>query len=385
MRNLLLLPVSLAGIAVGLAQGLPLQHSFDWDGLAETIVRRLDLQPGEKVLLLTHPGRFDALAPRLRYRIADAGGVDLGNMGVLPAPVPDSWDLEVLRLRLPASRAALREMLRSVDAVVKLPGSQTGAAYLAAQDVLREDRGRTVHFHWEGAFPLYGQSLPSQTVIDRVYQRAVLETDYDALAKIQRRFEQAMRGTQVRVTTPAGTDLRFQIGNRPVTRQDGDASARRAAQARNLIDREIELPAGAVRVAPMEESVEGVVVIPVSSWDGRPVKDLRLRFNAGRVSEFESETGSEAVAVELKRGGEAARAFREFALGFNPLLSVPETDAWIPYYGYGAGVVRLSLGDNTELGGAVSGGYVRWNFFVDATVTVGNAVWVRDGKLILTD
>jgi hypothetical protein len=45
-------------------------------------------------------------------------------------------------------------------------------------------------------------------------------------------------------------------------------------------------------------------------------------------------------------------------------------------------VVRLSLGDNTELGGNVRGGYVRWNFFIDATVTVGTDTWVRDGRLI---
>ena len=82
-------------------------------------------------------------------------------------------------------------------------------------------------------------------------------------------------------------------------------------------------------------------------------------------------------------GGAAARSFREFALGLNPLLAIPTSEPrWIPYYGYGAGVVRLSLGDNTELGGAVTGGYVRWNFFIDATVTVGNDVWVRDGKLV---
>jgi hypothetical protein len=54
---------------------------------------------------------------------------------------------------------------------------------------------------------------------------------------------------------------------------------------------------------------------------------------------------------------------------------------WIPYYGYGAGVVRLSLGDNSELGGSVRGGYVRWNFFVDTTVAVGGDVWVENGKL----
>jgi hypothetical protein len=70
------------------------------------------------------------------------------------------------------------------------------------------------------------------------------------------------------------------------------------------------------------------------------------------------------------------------ALGFHPLLAVPEENPWIPYYGYGAGVVRLSLGDNSELGGRVTGGYVRWNFFVDTTLTVAGEVWVRDGTLV---
>jgi hypothetical protein len=53
----------------------------------------------------------------------------------------------------------------------------------------------------------------------------------------------------------------------------------------------------------------------------------------------------------------------------------------IPYAGYGAGVVRLSLGDNTELGGKVQGGASRWLFFPDATVTVGSTVLVKDGRL----
>ena len=46
------------------------------------------------------------------------------------------------------------------------------------------------------------------------------------------------------------------------------------------------------------------------------------------------------------------------------------------------GVVRLSLGDNSELGGTVGGGYVRWNFFTDLTVTVNGQLWVKDGRLV---
>ena len=97
---------------------------------------------------------------------------------------------------------------------------------------------------------------------------------------------------------------------------------------------------------------------------------------------MKTQSGQDAVETELAAVPEEAHAFREFALGFNPLLAVPVRNPWIPYYGYGAGIVRLSLGDNSELGGRVSGNYVRWNFFTDATVTVGSKVWVRGGQLL---
>jgi aminopeptidase len=148
-----------------------------------------------------------------------------------------------------------------------------------------------------------------------------------------------------------------------------------------LIDREIEIPCGAVRVAPLEETVEGTIAFPPGRWNDQDVEGLVLRFHQGRIVEVRARSGREAVEAELAKGGDAARSFRELALGFNPELAVPEDAPWIPYYGYGAGVVRLSLGDNSELGGKVSGHYVRWNLFTDATVTTGGKVWVRDGRL----
>ena len=204
---------------------------------------------------------------------------------------------------------------------------------------------------------------------DALYQRALLETDYRALNERQRAFADLVRGREVHLTSPSGTDLRFRVGDRPINLQDGDASQARSARGQVLIDKEIELPAGVVRVAPLEESVEGVVAFPPSQWDGRPVSGLKLRFSRGRVVDVTAASGKEAVEAEMQKAGDAGRAFREFALGMNPLLAVPERGPWIPYYGYGTGVVRLSLGDNSELGGKVGGGYVRWNFFTDITVS----------------
>ena len=362
------------------------QLTLDWPAMADRLVTQLALEPGERGLLLAAPGMFDDLIPHLRYAVMQADGVDIGVIDVLREPFPEHWDTAVLTAGAGPSRDAYRSMLREFDVAIMLPGATPGhPAYAALQDLLRADQGRTVHFHWVengSAFSLPGQPLPPRHEIDAAYQRALLDTDYRALAAMQRRFEEAMRGEEIRVTSPLGTDLRFQIGDRPVNRQDGDASAARADNGVILIDREIELPAGAIRVAPIEETVEGTIVFPLSQWDGRPVDDLTIRIERGRVVGVRAATGQAAAEAELASVPEEARAFREFALGFNPLLAVPDRNPWIPYYGYGAGVVRLSLGDNSELGGTVAGGYVRWNFFTDTTVTVGEEVWVRDGRLV---
>ena len=366
------------------------QLTLDYAAMAHTIVERLALAPGERVVSVAHPGTFADLIPHIRYEVMRAGGIDLGVIDVLQEPVPATFDPAVLQKGAREARASIKSMLRDVDAAIMMPGANTShPAYLAMQDWLKDDlverRGRrTIHFHWVeagSAYPIAGQPLPSRIAIDALYQRALVDTNYSTLADSQRKFAVALRTGEVHITSPAGTDLRFRIGDRPVNFQDGNASRARSAAGVTLIDKEIELPAGAIRVAPIEESVEGLVAFPPSQWDGRPVEGLKLRFARGRVVEISATTGRDAVEAEMKAAGEAGRAFREFALGFNPLLAVPERGPWIPYYGYGSGVVRLSLGDNSELGGAVTGGYVRWNFFTDLTVTVGSTPWVRGGRM----
>ena len=360
--------------------------TMDWPAMAERLVAQLDPQPGERILLLARPGNFDDILPHLRYALMEAGAVDLGVVDVLEEPFPEAWDAEVLRRGYAEARAAYKEMFRDVDGAIMMPGARVGQpAYGALQDWLNEGVGRTIHFHWTqngSAFPIPGQPLPGQTAIDAHYQRALLETDYEALAATQREFVQVMRGADVRVTSPIGTDISFRIGDRPVNLQDGDASKARTDQGVILIDREIELPAGSIRVAPLEETVNGVVAFPHSQWDGRPVTGLRITFERGRIVGVTADSGLDAVQAELDGAPAQARAFREFALGFNPLLAVPDRNPWIPYYGYGEGVVRLSLGDNSELGGTVTGGYVRWNFFTDTTVRLDDEVWVRAGRLV---
>ncbi len=357
----------------------------DWEAMANKLIERSDLLEGEKVVLMAQPGKFDPLIKVLVEKIKKTGAIYLGSFSVDSLIKPVDWETDFIKKAKGKSIEDLTDHLMQVDLGIMLPGSNpTHIEYKCMQNVLKKEKGRTIHFHWSGAYNLNGEAIVINDSKDEYYQKVFLETDYSKLGKIQRHFENALRNNWVTVTTPEGTNIKFKIGDRPVTKQDGNASSKREQQM-NLIDREIELPSGAIRVAPIENSVEGKIAFPDSFWGNEKVEDLSLIFSSGKVTEIKSNLGGQAVKKELDAAGEAGYSFREFALGFNPLLAIPEEKPWIPYYGYGAGVVRLSLGDNSELGGNVKGGYVRWNFFTNATVKVGDDIWVKGGKFLKSD
>jgi hypothetical protein len=86
--------------------------------------------------------------------------------------------------------------------------------YGAMQDWLNAGRGRTIHFHWVengSAYVLPGQPPPARHVIDATYQRALLTTDYKALATSLQRFEAAMWDRRAHHLDP-----------RPISAFDGD-------------------------------------------------------------------------------------------------------------------------------------------------------------------
>ena len=55
----------------------------------------------------------------------------------------------------------------------------------------------------------------------------------------------------------------------------------------------------------------------------------------------------------------------------------------MPYYGYGAGVVRLAVGDNWESGGSNRSSYGELSLFLPgATVTAGSQLLIDAGRVV---
>jgi len=342
----------------------PAGYAYPYPALATRIVDALQPSQGERVLLRYNPDALGPLEPELKQQLEARGAI------VESLPYGDAPDLA--------------ERLARTDIYVWLPAhgaeaSREERALLAAW--LDEGRGRQIHFHWgDGTRDADGLNVPHTEAYDRLYVDA-LDIDYAALSARQDRAIEILRSGEVHVTSPDGTDLRFTVGpDRPFSKQDGDASAERMKTAKVRVDREIELPAGVLRVAPLEDSVNGVLAIPKARFGDQTATGIRLSFTKGQVTDVTAETNLEAVKTFLTSAQGASR-FRELGLGFNPKLQVPAGETALPYYGYGDAVARLGLGDNEEVGGDVRGGGVRWLFFPNTTITVGETVLVKDGKL----
>ncbi|MBC7325395.1 MAG: aminopeptidase, partial [Moorella sp. (in: Bacteria)] len=183
-------------------------------------------------------------------------------------------------------------------------------------------------------------SLPGATA--GMLQRT-LAVDYRSLAAECKRFAAILTaGSQVRLTTPAGTDLTFSIAGRrgyPDTglyRQPGDFG---------------NLPAGEAYIAPREGTARGVLVIDGAlAGFGVLEKPLRIKVEAGQAVAVSG--GREAGCLEdiFHRYGPASRNIAELGIGLNPLARLSGNvleDEKV------RGTVHIALGDNSNFGGQV--------------------------------
>jgi len=117
----------------------------------------------------------------------------------------------------------------------------------------------------------------------------------------QRLVERLMRGKEMRITAPNGTDIRFGIEGRTWINCDGHEN----------------FPDGEVFTGPIEDATDGVVCYSFPAvHGGREVTGIRLVFEAGMVVDASAQ-GNEEFLVKMLDLDEGARTLGELALGTN--------------------------------------------------------------------
>jgi leucyl aminopeptidase (aminopeptidase T) len=358
---------------------------IDFARWARFIVRDFFVvQPYEKVVLMADPEYYPELLDAIRAELLQARAVELGTqlfdgreMFLRRSTVqPRASDAEFKK----QSTAAARKLYEQADIFLWLPyrygtGSEPGD-WRELEHLVEGTNARGLHFHW-----IQGAGQMTQSDVDafsRIYESA-LDIDYAALSAHQDRAMQAMKGHELQITTPLGTDLRIQV--RPDSwfhKGDGRMDRARAQQARAVRDREMELPAGALRFVPDVDTAEGRLVVP--EWGGG--QTVAFIFNHGRIASVTAKSGQQAVDAAWARATGDKDRVGELVLGMNPKLPHFGPGGRVAYYGYGAGMLRIALGDNWESGGANRSSLEAWFYLSDATINAGAAQIVKDGVLV---
>jgi leucyl aminopeptidase (aminopeptidase T) len=380
-------------------QGLTPTHDLDWAAMAKRLVHDvLQLERRERVILSADPYCGGAMLDAVRAEIQRAGAIELATilhwtrtltlLRNLDGTRPDPSDAG-------AEDAAMHDLFAIAGVFVWLQNDWRSprATHIVGQSerILETWPGRGVHFHWfhDPANP--DPDHPNNRALDRVYEDAVINLDYRRLQRRMHNLAARMRDRELTITTPAGTDLRFRCGTR-FHINDGDASRGKVALATSPRDREEELPCGALRTIPVEDSVEGIIALRrgfgfPSMGYGLDIDNwldygLRFFFENGRIRRVETD-GDQA---SLERAWEKETGDRdrlgEFVLGCNPLLRPINGLAFPPYHGFGEGALRLTLGENIESGGRSRSSLHRWLMFFDADIKAGSDRLVRAGRLI---
>lgn len=214
-------------------------------------------------------------------------------------------------------------------------------------------------------------SLPG--IDEEVFRRAVA-VDYDRLRRTTELFSKKLEGAKtVRVKTPAGTNLKFDIDRQPVLRFDGAAS-----KIRKLV----RLPDGEACLAPVQSSIDGVIMVDGSLGELGKVKDrIELHVKAGRAFIYSDNADSKNLAQLMDKYGPSATVVGKFGIGTNPSAKVvgSSEDA------KALGTVNFGLGDNRLFAGTNSCGIQIDLVLLKPTITVDNRRLMVDGQLDYED
>ena len=220
-------------------------------------------------------------------------------------------------------------------------------------------------------------SMPG--INENMFSIGGMTADYNALQKeISGLTSIFRRKRDVRVTSPGGTDIRFSIGAK--WRTDDNGICNRPGQVMNL-------PSGRVFVFPKEETMNGKIVID-GSWEGNLLQEpIVMEVENGIVTNIlESEISEKinSIFAEVSKPLNKSKAalvktVAEFGFGMNSRAKVVGNlleDQVV------RGAAHFVLGDNSAYGGKNNIGLQMRGVILKPTIELQDIDLVKDGKII---
>ncbi|MEM3412044.1 MAG: aminopeptidase [archaeon] len=128
--------------------------------------------------------------------------------------------------------------------------------------------------------------------------------NYEELKKSCEKFLKILKGKEILIQTPSGTNLKINISDREFLKDDGDLSEK---------GKYGNIPAGEVFTAPVEEYTDGILAID----DWRKLKGGKVWIKNGKIIRSEGKTGKILERTLKDAAGKNGLRIAEFGLGLN--------------------------------------------------------------------
>ena len=199
-----------------------------------------------------------------------------------------------------------------------------------------------------------------------------MSADYEGIRERSRAIAARLTASdEVRITTPSGTDVSFDVSGRDGIADDGDLRAPGSFG---------NLPAGEGFVAPVEGRTNGRIVFDGSiSPIGLLVEPLTVEVQDGYAVSFDGPRAEEYRAL-LGRAGPEAFAVAELGIGTNEaarLVGNTLEDEKI------LGSIHIAFGDNHSFGGVIRVPSHHDGIVLAPTVVLDGEVLMNSGELAL--
>ncbi len=361
----------------------------DLDQLAHRIVATsLAIKPGEVVVI--NGGKHTIpLMEALAIEAQKAGG--MVTIFLNSDRVIRSFNMDVPEQYLEQEPRFYGEWLKRVDVVIGLPPASdikaldagVPTARLAKQNHANEfltpmlDGMKFRELDITYPTPARGASfgLDGKTYVDMVW--GAMRADHGRIAERAGALRGMLQGAKaVRVTSPSGTDITFDVGDRPIFIDAGTVTPEQA-KGKKAAERTVSFPAGAVTVAPLETSATGKLVVPRVQCRFQVMTGVSLEVHNGQMDSLKAARGLKCYEDLAAGSSGPINMFASFSLGLNPAWPAHEERGAAYYPPPGAGIVYLGFGDNQLFGGA---NQTVGNFGFAFPIT-NATVWI-DGKKV---
>jgi leucyl aminopeptidase (aminopeptidase T) len=203
-----------------------------------------------------------------------------------------------------------------------------------------------------------------------------LDVKYEAMRTMGLKLKSLLVQTKkVHITAPNGTDLTFDLEERPIRLYDGIVDEEDVENGAIFAG----LPGGVVQLTPSETSANGTFISNVPEpTTGVLLSHIRWDFKDGNIVAFDGGKNIEVVKEMWEKGTGDKNRIASFTMGINPKAKTGFT-----YNPIVLGTVTIGAGDNTKSGGKNESDWGFKSTLSQATVELDGEIIIKQGKFTI--